>query len=330
MENITYEDDCDNLLISFKYLYEIFTTNIRKYFKMDPQDIRNKNIILEKENELDLIIENLQKKYNYLEKIKYCKLHNHENYIFQLDNLIINNKRMITSYLKQKSENFKIISNLPENIQLDFTEEENFLINNEESKSSIKEKNVNENNNKGEKIKSENNFDNKNNNKLIENNFPNFPVSEEKTLSEKINDTGEIDFFTLEEILEKNCKEYKGDIEFKNNIIKVKNQIQDLTMGLESEIYKSNEQIESIGKEIEKVELNVDETNESLRKGAIHSNETNKLKLPFIIGGIGTTIGFVVPGIGNLIGGSLGALVGVLIAKLERKQIQKIEPNKYE
>ena len=64
----------------------------------------------------------------------------------------------------------------------------------------------------------------------------------------------------------------------------------------------------------------IKQTNEELRKAALCKNQTNKLNYS-LIGGLAGTI---VPGIGNLIGISLG----YLIAKLEERGIKRIEPEK--
>jgi len=292
------DDDCEILFEIIKSTLQIFIQSSRQYYKLDPRNENSKEIFKEKEHQLELIIENLQKKYSYFTKIKNCKIQEHQKLAFEIDHMIEDNKRKINSFYKQKNENFLILKN--RKFEEKEIEIEN-LINSEEK---------------------ENNFDDTNHNE----------VNQQQILLNKDLINGnleEIDIFTLEEIIDKNSKEYKGDKIFQRNLVKFKHQIQELQNHLNFEVEKSGQQIDNITNDISVVSSNVDVVNEDLRKAALDKNKVSNIKYPVILGGVGTTLGTVVPGIGNIIGGSLGTLLGIGLAKLEKRQIKKIEWEKY-
>jgi len=138
------------------------------------------------------------------------------------------------------------------------------------------------------------------------------------------NTLGEIDLYMLEQILE-NSKEYLGDEEFRKNLIYLKDQIKDISLGLENGIILSNEKLNSISDDIMLVDNNVSEINRNLKEAALEKNKFNKIKYPALLGGIGSTLGLLVPGFGSIIGGSIGSLLGYYLSKLEKKQIEKID-----
>jgi hypothetical protein len=291
-------DDCEILFQIFKSNTEIFIKNIRKYTKLDINTENDKHIFLENEKDLELIIENLNRKNSLCNKIKFCKLKEHQKLAFEIDHMTEDNKRKINSFYKQKKDNQEFLKDLK-------YENKPNLINSEENENEYKyEFEKNKNNEQNEKES------------LINKDYLNGNLED-------------IDIFKLEEIIDKHSKEYIGDKIFQKNLIKFKNQIQELQNNLNYEIENSGQKIDMITNDVNEVSVNVDIANEDLRKAALEKNKVSHIKYAAIFGGVGTTIGTVVPGIGNLIGGSIGTLLGIGIAKLEKRQIKKIEAEKY-
>lgn len=124
-------------------------------------------------------------------------------------------------------------------------------------------------------------------------------------------------------------REYDGDKETYKKIIEVKNQIAELTKTIQTESQKGCQSLIEIEKSVDTCDLNVERSNEQLRQAALLKNKTNSIKYPLALGTILGAAGTVVPGIGNLIGLSVGTGIGYAVAKLEKKAISKIEPEKY-
>jgi hypothetical protein len=347
------EDDCNLMHSSALSVIEIFTIKNREYFKLDPENIKNLRKIKRKEKEIDIIFDNIRKKYIFLEKIKACKNKSHSKLAFDLDHIFEDNKRMINSYNREKSAK-SIITEKNINIDIGESSEDEFAVNKSTNLSRNNLKTFNENIQESniklarEKIKIngkedqkiisniyKNKIDNKYSNKnsternlICENEIIiNNKIEKEKEIEQmeyiQANALGEIDIFTLEEILE-NSKEYKGDEEFRKNLINLKNQIQELSLCLENGIVQSNEKLDLISDDIKIADINVNDTNKNLKEAAIEKNKFNKIKYPLIFGGIGSSLGIVVPGVGSIIGGSIGSVLGYYLSKLEKKQIDKI------
>ena len=354
------EDECNLMYSSALSVIEIFTLKNREYFKLDSENVKSIRKIKRKEKDIDKIIENIKKKYCYLAVIKECRKESHSKMAFNLDHIFDDNKRMINSYIREKSAKAKITEKYV-NIELDESSEDDleiknsthisnkedkvFSINNNKSNREVEEKDIIRFNKHVEKNKSElkiNKIDFDYSNKITtfnyqdkneSNNTTNDENEKEKEIKQmeyiRANAQVEIDIFTLEEIIE-NSKEYKGDQEFRNNLIQLKNQIQELSMTLENGIVQTNEKLDLISDDIKIADVNVDEINKNLKQAAIEKNKFNKVKYPLIFGGIGSSLGIVVPGVGSIIGGSIGTVLGYYLSKLEKKQIDKIDSDKGE
>lgn len=352
------DDECNLIYSSALSVVELFTLKNREYFKLDPDNSKNLRKIKKKENEIDMIIENIKKKYSYLEILKNCKNESHSKIAFDLDHIFEDNKRLINSYNREKISKSNITEKfidieLSESSQddtdknkfrhisrkdvkvLDF-EKDSQKVNNNNKESN--DKLVLQKNDDMAKLdynlnKTQIQCENKGATEFLfrnetKTNYQTNEIEKEKEKEQmeyiQANALGEIDIFTLEEILE-NSKEYKGDEEFRKNLIHLKNQIQELSVSLENGIIQSNEKLDIISDDIKTADLNVDEVNKNLKEAAIERNKVNKFKYPLIFGTIGSTLGIVVPGIGNIIGGSVGSALGYYLSKVEKKQIDKLD-----
>jgi len=123
-------------------------------------------------------------------------------------------------------------------------------------------------------------------------------------------------------------KEYEGDKEKMEQIVQIKNQIAQLTNTIQKQSMNSTQAILEIEQNVDETEKNIDKTNENLRQAALYKNKSNTIKYPIALGTIFGAAGTIVPGIGNVIGATLGTTIGYAVAKLEKKAINKIEPEK--
>jgi len=123
-------------------------------------------------------------------------------------------------------------------------------------------------------------------------------------------------------------KEYEGDKEKMEQIVQIKNQIAQLTNTIQKQSMNSAQAILEIEQNGNETEKNIDKTNENLRQAALYKNKSNTIKYPIALGTIFGAAGTIVPGIGNVIGATLGTTIGYAVAKLEKKAINKIEPEK--
>jgi len=352
------EDECNLMYSSVLSVIEIFTLKNREYFKLDAGNVKNLRKIKNKEKEIEIIIDNIKKKYSYLAIIKECKSEYHSKLAFDLDHIFDDNKRMMNSFNREKSAKSKITEKYENNKEIEHESSEddhienknlrhistkdlrNFNINNNQSNKENVEKekiSLNKNDDKNKSIStkiSKNNeipFDKSYEFIFIEENKANLNKKEKEKEIEQMeffqaNALGEIDIIALEEIIE-NSIEYKGDEEFRKGLIHLKNQIQSLSVALENGIVQTNEKLDLISDDIKIADVNVDEINNNLLEAAIEKNKYNKVKYPLILGGIGSSLGIIVPGLGSIIGGSIGSVLGYYLSKLEKKQIDKINPN---
>jgi len=345
-----YEDECYSIYQSTLLIIELFTQKNREYFKLDPKRSKDIKKIQNKENEINLIIQAILKKYPHVQSLKHCQIELHfKTLFFELEHILDDNKRMINAFNREKLAKAEMIQEIQnKNMSLEFSSEDEKteytkklpvsckdLKNKNESKkdkpieSSIKDKNQEKTkfDEKSEKDQNLKTFTNINQNLDDEVEKKQIECNEDLQIL-KLMDK-DIDAIDLDYILE-NQLEYQGDEEFRKELVKFKNQIQDLASNLEGEIHQSDAQLDSIAHDMEIVNLNVDEINHDLKEAAIEKNKVNKFKYPLIFGGIGTGIGSIVPGVGNIIGGSIGSAIGMYLTRLEKKQIDKIciEKNK--
>lgn len=125
-------------------------------------------------------------------------------------------------------------------------------------------------------------------------------------------------------------REYELDQENLIKINEVKQKILELTRTISKETQRVNETLIEIDENVEASEKDIERSNEELRKAALLKNKKNLFKYPLVAGAALGAIGSVVPGVGNLIGATIGLSIGYGVAKLEKKAIQKIEPEKYQ
>jgi hypothetical protein len=161
-----------------------------------------------------------------------------------------------------------------------------------------------------------------------EKNSPNYFIYQDN-ISEPRNYYNEECSYTQLQMEIERQKEYEGDKETYQKIIEVKNQIAELTKTIQTESQKGSQSLMEIERSVDTCDTNVERSNEQLRQAALLKNKSNTIKYPLALGTILGAAGTIVPGIGNIIGLSVGTGIGYAVAKLEKKAIRKIEPEKY-
>ena len=112
--------------------------------------------------------------------------------------------------------------------------------------------------------------------------------------------------------------------EEKREIIKLKNQLDDVLKSIEVELNRNDEQIDDIEERVDNGLNQVVEGNDdNLEKAAISAVKRRRLAyqggLALALGAIGT----VVPGIGNAIGLAAGGLIGYGLYRIDKHRLKK-------
>jgi phosphomevalonate kinase len=108
-------------------------------------------------------------------------------------------------------------------------------------------------------------------------------------------------------------------------ISKLMFQLKELMLSINQQLYEDDEKLQSIEDCIEESIENVKKGNKELKKAAKDAVDTRKIKYIATLGTTLCVLGSFWPGIGNVIGGTLGYFIGKGIAKYEKHKINKIE-----
>ena len=308
--NKNEEENIENieefLLIQKKIDPIIF--EIEEIFKILIDNFKNKNSIkikdLERKRKKFEEMKNKYKnKYNEIINNLILENNNNENNI-KKNNKNTNNKNNKNTN-KNNNNNNKNINKNSSNVKIlnDFEIIENY------------EGNSNNNNNN-------NNINNNNKNNEINFNFDEKNMSEQE-MNEILNGAMKVQLY-FEEY--QNSDEYhqKKNEELKQ-ISKLMLQIKELMCTMNQQLYEDDEKLQSIEDCIDESIETVKKGNKELKKAAKDTVETRKIKYIATLGTTLCLLGTFWPGIGNVIGGTLGYFIGKGIAKYEKHKINKIE-----
>ena len=330
---LNYEKDLNSKIDDFFSLYNKFMNkneeenneNIEEFLliqkKIDP-------IIFEIEEIFKILIDNFKNK----NSIKIKDLERKRKKFEEMKN-------------KYKNKYNEIINNLI----LENNNDENNIKKNNKNTNNKNNKNTNKNNNNNNKNTNKNssnvkilndfeiidnyegNSNNNNNNNNINNNNKNNEINfnfDEKNMSEQemneiLNGAMKVQLY-FEEY--QNSDEYhqKKNEELKQ-ISKLMLQIKELMCTMNQQLYEDDEKLQSIEDCIDESIETVKKGNKELKKAAKDTVETRKIKYIATLGTTLCLLGTFWPGIGNVIGGTLGYFIGKGIAKYEKHKINKIE-----
>jgi len=175
-----------------------------------------------------------------------------------------------------------------------------------------------------EKNKS-NSFNNNNNNNNNSNEIDNFDMENmtEEDMNNILNSAVKVqeyldDYQHSEEYQQKKNQELR-------EISKLMLQIKELMLLINTQLNEDDQKLESLEDFIDDSIENVEKGNKELKKAANDTVDSRKIKYMAALGGTLALLGSFVPGIGNIIGGSLGVYIGHKIAGYEKNKIKKIE-----
>jgi hypothetical protein len=182
-----------------------------------------------------------------------------------------------------------------------------------------------------------------NNNNIKSNSFSN----NNNNNNNDSNKSNEIDYnFDMENMTEEDMnnilnsavkvQEYLDDYKLSEEYQQKKNQelkeIQNLMLQIKQLMSLINIQLNEDDQKLESLEDFIDDSieqvekgNKELKKAANDTVDGRKIKYMAALGGTLALLGSFVPGIGNIIGGSLGVYIGHKIAGYEKNKIKKIE-----
>ena len=283
--------ECEIYYKTFKDVINHFSKQYGEFLKMKNKNITKRSDYNKEEalyTTLNQIIKSLPDKgNNCISYMKKCKK-GHKKEIEEITTKLENNE-----VLGEKIEDYhkKIINELPEEFDEESDEDEkednNNVINKEDEKYEIDEKAFEK-------------------------------VDVVKTMK---NDQKNIKI--IYNLLENEEVKAKRDEE-KRDIIKLKNQLDDVLKSIEVELNRNDEQIDDIEERVDNGLNQVVEGNDdNLEKAAISAVKRRRLAYQ---GGLALTlgaIGSVVPGIGNAIGLAAGGLIGYGLYRIDKHRLKK-------
>lgn len=278
--------DCDTITKNFNEMISFFLKMYSKFIKIKGKDITNKKSFINMRNDYDVLI-SLTK--SLVPKGKECI-----ELIKECSNNHSKEIKDIESKVNKVDELIEKINNHYEIIkkqipQQDFDEEEEEI---EENKINI----INDNNK---------------------------PIEEmsEKEILEKDKKT----VIIIQDLLKD--EEYKRkNNEQKKEIIKVKNNVNDIIKEMEIQLNKDDEIIDHVEEKVDEGLNKVEKGNDqNLKKAAETAVKKRRLKYQLGLGAAFCAAGTIVPGIGNIVGGALGGLIGYGLYRIDKHRLKKIE-----
>ena len=149
------------------------------------------------------------------------------------------------------------------------------------------------------------------------------PLNEEEELKQQQNN-----IIQVQKFLDKPDTLSRVPKEEMKQIIKIKNELQDLLIQIGTELNKQDNQLLSIEDNIENTVDNMEKGNQELKEAANNAIKSRATKSTVILGGSLAIIGSLIPGlniVGGIIGGISGISIGKGIEKMEKKYINKVD-----
>lgn len=278
--------DCETITKNFNEMISFFLKMYSKFIKIKGKDITNKKSFINMKNDYEVLI-SLTK--SLVPKGKECIELIKEcsnNHSKEIED--INSKvNKVDELIAKINNHYEIINKqIP---QQDFDEEEEEI---QENKINI----INDNNK---------------------------PIGEmsDKEILEKDKKT----VIIIQDLLKD--EEYKRkNNEQKKEIIKVKNNVNDIIKEMEIQLNKDDEIIDHVEEKVDeglnKVEKGDDQNLKKMAENAVHRR---RLKYQLGLGAAFCAAGTIVPGIGNIVGGVLGGLIGYGLYRIDKHRLKKIE-----
>ena len=291
-----FSEDCKNYELILNASLDLFFQDYNEFMKLKPSSDDNKIRITKKINSIDKLIPDINKKFDiYLDSMQNCRK-NHSIEIQETkskkDKFQLLNERYIKQQKKLYSEGFEPM-----------TEEEKKEKEKFETISKIKKTNNN--------IPINTYYNNSNYDPLIEED----PRQQQNNIIQ------------VQKFLEKPDTLSRIPKEELKEIIRIKNELQEVLNQIGAELNKQDNQLLTIEDNIEDSIQNMEKGNDELKEAANYAVKSRATKYKLILGGSLAVIGSLIPGlniVGGIIGGISGFSIGKGIEKMEKKYINKV------
>lgn len=117
-------------------------------------------------------------------------------------------------------------------------------------------------------------------------------------------------------------KQYKDQLK---EIIQIKNNLKEIMGNIQNMLQKSDEELINIEENVNNAYDNVEKGNDELKSAAKSAVSRRRIKYQVGLTTLGIALGTVVPGLGNVIGGIIGAGIGTALYKVDKYRLDKID-----
>ena len=292
-----FSHDCSNYELILNTSLDAFFKEYNEFMNLKPTSDENKIQITKKIKIIDVLIPDINKKFDiYLDSMKNCR----KNHSIEIKDTEFKKGKLQLLHERYKKQEKKLYSEGFEPM----TEEEKKEKEKYEAISKIKKTNYNNPKNTY--------YNNSNYN----------PLNEEEELKQQQNN-----IIQVQKFLDKQDTLSRVPKEEMKQIIKIKNELQDLLIQIGTELNKQDNQLLSIEDNIENTVDNMEKGNQELKEAAKNAIKSRATKYKVILGGSLAIIGSLIPGlniVGGIIGGISGISIGKGIEKMEKKYIDKV------
>ena len=289
---------CENYIYTLNINIDYFLKLYYEFISKKGNKNKTLNQIKESYNMLQELIEDLKiKGEECLTKMKSCS----NNHSKDIDEISLKMDQF--SDLKEKIENHY-------NLKIE----------------SCNKNNNNENN--------ENNKDNKDNNKNVinicekDNNKNEFEIIDDikdnKLTEKQIMEKDRENIIIMKNLIKDKKTKIKENKD-KKELIKIENELNEILNHIETELNKNDEQINHIEDNVANGFELIEKGDIELQMAAHSAVYRRKLKYEFGLGALFCAIGTIVPGIGNIVGGAVGALAGYGLHKIDKYRLEQVE-----
>ena len=293
-----FSHDCSNYELILNTSLDAFFKEYNEFMNLKPTSDENKIQITKKIKIIDVLIPDINKKFDiYLDSMKNCR----KNHSIEIKETEFKKEKFQLLHERYKKQEKKLYSEGFEPM----TEEEKKEKEKYEAISKIKKTNSNNPKNTY--------YNNSNYN----------PLNEEEELKQQQNN-----IIQVQKFLDKPDTLSRVPKEEMKQIIKIKNELQDLLIQIGTELNKQDNQLLSIEDNIENTVDNMEKGNQELKEAANNAIKSRATKYKLILGGSLAIIGSLIPGlniVGGIIGGISGISIGKGIEKMEKKYINKVD-----
>ena len=117
-------------------------------------------------------------------------------------------------------------------------------------------------------------------------------------------------------------KQYKDQLK---EVLQVKNELKEIMGSIQNMLQKDDEDLMNIEENVNNAYDNLLKGNDELKSAAKKAVSRRRIKYQFGLAGLGAVLGTIVPGLGNVIGGLIGAGIGTALYKVDKYRLDSID-----